>query len=133
MGKREWSIWLQRLSVGRNVRQLQKARRHCLSILHQLRQVIRHYVHYRVKAYYVSDNVMQYSKPAQVVTCTLPCKRHCQNGKAFGKQHLTCMEQGIKSHRIWIYVKSGRSWKKLTTTSGKSYTAKICQALKHSE
>jgi len=79
---------------------------------------------YRVKAYYVSDNVMQYSKPAQVVTCTLPANVTVKTAKRSGSKISLTWNNVSKATGYEIYVKSGRSWKKLTTTSGKSYTAK---------
>lgn len=79
---------------------------------------------YRVKAYYVSDNVMQYSKPAQVVTCTLPANVTVKTAKRSGSKISLAWNKVSKATGYEIYVKSGRSWKKLTTTSGKSYTAK---------
>lgn len=79
---------------------------------------------YRVKAYYVSDNVMQYSKPAQVVTCTLPANVTVKTAKRSGSNISLAWNKVSKATGYEIYVKSGRSWKKLTTTSGKSYTAK---------
>lgn len=79
---------------------------------------------YRVKAYYVSDNVMQYSKPAQVVTCTLPANVTVTTAKRSGSNISLAWNKVSKATGYEIYVKSGRSWKKLTTTSGKSYTAK---------
>ena len=79
---------------------------------------------YRVKAYYVSDNVMQYSKPAQVVTCTLPANITVKTAKRSGSKISLAWNKVSKATGYEIYVKSGRSWKKLTTTSGKSYTAK---------
>ena len=79
---------------------------------------------YRVKAYYVSDNVMQYSKPAQVVTCTLPANITVTTAKRSGSNISLAWNKVSKATGYEIYVKSGRSWKKLTTTSGKSYTAK---------
>lgn len=79
---------------------------------------------YRVKAYYVSDNVMQYSKPAQVVTCTLPANVTVKTAKRSGSKISLAWNKVSKATGYEIYVKSGRSWKKLATTSGKSYTAK---------
>lgn len=79
---------------------------------------------YRVKAYYVSDNVMQYSKPAQAVTCTLPANVTVKTAKRSGSNISLAWNKVSKATGYEIYVKSGRSWKKLTTTSGKSYTAK---------
>lgn len=79
---------------------------------------------YRVKAYYVSDNVMQYSKPAQVVTCTLPANVTVTTAKRSGSNISLAWNKVSKATGYEIYVKSGSSWKKLTTTSGKSYTAK---------
>lgn len=79
---------------------------------------------YRVKAYYVSDNVMQYSKPAQVVTCTLPANVTVKTAKRSGSKISLAWNKVSKATGYEIYVKSGSSWKKLTTTSGKSYTAK---------
>ena len=79
---------------------------------------------YRVKAYYVSDNVMQYSKPAQVVTCTLPANVTVKTAKRSGSNISLAWNKVSKATGYEIYVKSGSSWKKLTTTSGKSYTAK---------
>lgn len=79
---------------------------------------------YRVKAYYVSDNVMQYSKPAQVVTCTLPANVTVTTAKRSGSKISLAWNKVSKATGYEIYVKSGSSWKKLTTTSGKSYTAK---------
>lgn len=79
---------------------------------------------YRVKAYYVSDNVMQYSKPAQVVTCTLPANVTVTTAKRSGSNISLAWNKISKATGYEIYVKSGSSWKKLTTTSGKSYTAK---------
>lgn len=79
---------------------------------------------YRVKAYYVSDNVMQYSKPAQMVTCTLPANVTVKTAKRSGSKISLAWNKVSKATGYEIYVKSGRSWKKLTTTSGKSYTAK---------
>lgn len=79
---------------------------------------------YRVKAYYVSDNVMQYSKPAQLVTCTLPANVTVKTAKRSGSNISLAWNKVSKATGYEIYVKSGRSWKKLTTTSGKSYTAK---------
>lgn len=79
---------------------------------------------YRVKAYYVSDNVMQYSKPAQVVTCTLPANVTVKTAKRSGSNISLAWNKVSKATGYEIYVKSGRSWKKLATTSGKSYTAK---------
>ena len=79
---------------------------------------------YRVKAYYVSDNVMQYSKPAQVVTCTLPANVTVKTAKRSGSKISLAWNNVSKATGYEIYVKSGRSWKKLATTSGKSYTAK---------
>lgn len=79
---------------------------------------------YRVKAYYVSDNVMQYSKPAQVVTCTLPANVTVTTAKRSGSNISLAWNKASKATGYEIYVKSGSSWKKLTTTSGKSYTAK---------
>lgn len=79
---------------------------------------------YRVKAYYVSDNVMQYSKPAQVVTCTLPANVTVKTAKRSGSNISLAWDKVSKATGYEIYVKSGSSWKKLTTTSGKSYTAK---------
>lgn len=79
---------------------------------------------YRVKAYYVSDNVMQYSKPAQLVTCTLPANVTVKTAKRSGSKISLAWNKVSKATGYEIYVKSGRSWKKLTTTSGKSYTAK---------
>lgn len=79
---------------------------------------------YRVKAYYVSDNVMQYSKPAQVVTCTLPANVTVTTAKRSGSNISLAWDKVSKATGYEIYVKSGSSWKKLTTTSGKSYTAK---------
>lgn len=79
---------------------------------------------YRVKAYYVSDNVMQYSKPAQVITCTLPANVTVTTAKRSGSNISLAWNKVSKATGYEIYVKSGRSWKKLTTTSGKSYTAK---------
>lgn len=79
---------------------------------------------YRVKAYYVSDNVMQYSKPAQVVTCTLPANVTVKTAKRSGSKISLAWNKVSKATGYEIYVKSGRSWKELTTTSGKSYTAK---------
>lgn len=79
---------------------------------------------YRVKAYYVSDNVMHYSKPAQVVTCTLPANVTVKTAKRSGSNISLAWNKVSKATGYEIYVKSGRSWKKLTTTSGKSYTAK---------
>lgn len=79
---------------------------------------------YRVKAYYVSDNVMQYSKPAQLVTCTLPANVTVKTAKRSGSNISLAWNRVSKATGYEIYVKSGRSWKKLTTTSGKSYTAK---------
>lgn len=79
---------------------------------------------YRVKAYYVSDNVMQYSKYAQVVTCTLPANVTVTTAKRSGSNISLAWNKVSKATGYEIYVKSGRSWKKLTTTSGKSYTAK---------
>lgn len=79
---------------------------------------------YRVKAYYVSDNVMQYSKPAQLVTCTLPANVTVKTAKRSGSKISLAWNKVSKATGYEIYVKSGSSWKKLTTTSGKSYTAK---------
>ena len=79
---------------------------------------------YRVKAYYVSDNVMQYSKPAQLVTCTLPANVTVKTAKRSGSNISLAWNKVSKATGYEIYVKSGSSWKKLTTTSGKSYTAK---------
>ena len=79
---------------------------------------------YRVKAYYVNDNVMQYSKPAQLVTCTLPANVTVKTAKRSGSNISLAWNKVSKATGYEIYVKSGRSWKKLTTTSGKSYTAK---------
>lgn len=79
---------------------------------------------YRVKAYYVSDNVMQYSKPAQVVTCTLPANVTVTTAKRSGSNISLAWNKVSKATGYEIYVKSGSSWKKLTTTSGKIYTAK---------
>lgn len=79
---------------------------------------------YRVKAYYVSDNVMQYSRPAQVVTCTLPANVTVKTAKRSGSNISLAWNKVSKATGYEIYVKSGSSWKKLTTTSGKSYTAK---------
>lgn len=79
---------------------------------------------YRVKAYYVSDNVMQYSKPAQVVTCTLPANVTVTTAKRSGSNISLAWNKVSKATGYEIYVKSGSSWKKLTTSSGKSYTAK---------
>lgn len=79
---------------------------------------------YRVKAYYVSDNVMQYSRPAQVVTCTLPANVTVTTAKRSGSNISLAWNKVSKATGYEIYVKSGSSWKKLTTTSGKSYTAK---------
>ena len=79
---------------------------------------------YRVKAYYVSDNVMQYSKPAQLVTCTLPANVTVKTAKRSGSNISLAWNKVSKATGYEIYVKSGRSWKKLTTTSGKRYTAK---------
>lgn len=79
---------------------------------------------YRVKAYYVSDNVMQYSRPAQVVTCTLPANVTVKTAKRSGSKISLAWNKVSKATGYEIYVKSGRSWKKLATTSGKSYTAK---------
>lgn len=79
---------------------------------------------YRVKAYYVSDNVMQYSKPAQVVTCTLPANVTVKTAKRSGSKISLAWNKVSKATGYEIYVKSGRSWKKLATTSDKSYTAK---------
>ena len=79
---------------------------------------------YRVKAYYVSDNVMQYSKPAQVVTCTLPANVTVKTAKRSGSNISLAWNKVSKATGYEIYVKSESSWKKLTTTSGKSYTAK---------
>lgn len=79
---------------------------------------------YRVKAYYVSDNVMQYSNPAQVVTCTLPANVTVTTAKRSGSNISLAWNKVSKATGYEIYVKSGSSWKKLTTTSGKSYTAK---------
>ncbi len=79
---------------------------------------------YRVKAYYVSDNVMQYSKSAQVVTCTLPANVTVKTAKRSGSKISLAWNKVSKATGYEIYVKSGRSWKKLATTSGKSYTAK---------
>lgn len=79
---------------------------------------------YRVKAYYVSDNVMQYSKPAQLVTCTLPANVTVKTAKRSGSNISLAWNKVSKATGYEIYVKSGHSWKKLTTTSGKSYTAK---------
>lgn len=79
---------------------------------------------YRVKAYYVSDNVMQYSKPAQVITCTLPENVTVTTAKRSGSNISLAWNKVSKATGYEIYVKSGSSWKKLTTTSGKSYTAK---------
>ncbi|WP_333636226.1 GH25 family lysozyme [Ruminococcus sp.] len=79
---------------------------------------------YRVKAYYVSDNVMQYSKPAQVVTCTLPANVTVTTAKRSESNISLAWNKVSKATGYEIYVKSGSSWKKLTTTSGKSYTAK---------
>lgn len=85
---------------------------------------------YRVKAYYVSDNVMQYSKPAQVVTCTLPANVTVTTAKRSGSNISLAWNKVSKATGYEIYVKSGRSWKKLTTTSGKSYTAKNLSSTK---
>ena len=74
---------------------------------------------YRVKAYYVSDNVMQYSKPAQVVTCTLPANVTVKTAKRSGSNISLAWNKVSKATGYEIYVKSGSSWKKLTTTSGK--------------
>ena len=79
---------------------------------------------YRVKAYYVSENVMQYSKPAQVVTCTLPANVTVTTAKRSGSNISLAWNKVSKATGYEIYVKSGSSWKKLTTSSGKSYTAK---------
>lgn len=79
---------------------------------------------YRVKAYYVSDNVMQYSKYAQLVTCTLPANVTVTTAKRSGSNISLAWNKVSKATGYEIYVKSGSSWKKLTTTSGKSYTAK---------
>lgn len=79
---------------------------------------------YRVKAYYVSDNVMQYSRPAQVVTCTLPANVTVKTAKRSGSNISLAWNKVSKATGYEIYVKSESSWKKLTTTSGKSYTAK---------
>lgn len=79
---------------------------------------------YRVKAYYVSDNVMQYSKPAQEVTCTLPENVTVTTAKRSGSNISLAWNKVSKATGYEIYVKSGSSWKKLTTSSGKSYTAK---------
>lgn len=79
---------------------------------------------YRVKAYYVSDNVMQYSKPAQLVTCTLPANVTVKTAKRSGSNISLAWNKVSKATGYEIYVKSGSSWKKLTATSGKSYTAK---------
>lgn len=79
---------------------------------------------YRVKAYYVSDNVMQYSKPAQLVTCTLPANVTVKTAKRSGSNISLAWNKVSKATGYEIYVKSGSSWKKLTTTSGRSYTAK---------
>ena len=79
---------------------------------------------YRVEAYYVSDNVMQYSKPAQLVTCTLPANVTVKTAKRSGSNISLAWNKVSKATGYEIYVKSGSSWKKLTTTSGKSYTAK---------
>lgn len=79
---------------------------------------------YRVKAYYVNDNVMQYSKPAQLVTCTLPANVTVKTAKRSGSNISLAWNKVSKATGYEIYVKSGSSWKKLTTTSGKSYTAK---------
>ena len=79
---------------------------------------------YKVKAYYISDNVMQYSKPAQLVTCTLPESVTVTTAKRSGSNISLAWNKVSKATGYEIYVKSGSSWKKLTTTSGKSYTAK---------
>lgn len=79
---------------------------------------------YKVKAYYISDNVMQYSKPAQLVTCTLPENVTVTTAKRSGSNISLAWNKVSKATGYEIYVKSGSSWKKLTTTSGKSYTAK---------
>lgn len=79
---------------------------------------------YRVKAYYVSDNVMQYSKPAQLVTCTLPANVTVKTAKRSGSNISLAWNKVSKATGYEIYVKSESSWKKLTTTSGRSYTAK---------
>lgn len=79
---------------------------------------------YRVKAYYVSHNVMQYSKPAQVVTCTLPANVTVTTAKRSGSNISLAWNKVSKATGYEIYVRSGSSWKKLTTTSGKSYAAK---------
>ena len=79
---------------------------------------------YKVKAYYISDNVKQYSKPAQVVTCTLPENVTVTTAKRSGSNISLAWNKVSKATGYEIYVKSGSSWKKLTTTSGKGYTAK---------
>ncbi len=79
---------------------------------------------YRVKAYYVSDNVMQYSKYAQLVTCTLPANVTVTTAKRSGSNISLAWNKVSKATGYEVYVKSGSSWKKLTKTSGKSYTAK---------
>ena len=79
---------------------------------------------YRVKAYYVSDNVMQYSKYAQLVTCTLPANVTVKTAKRSGSNISLAWNKVSKATGYEIYVKSGSSWKKLTTTSSTSYTAK---------
>ena len=67
---------------------------------------------------------MQYSKPAQVVTCTLPANVTVKTAKRSGSKISLAWNKVSKATGYEIYVKSGSSWKKLTTTSGKSYTAK---------
>ena len=79
---------------------------------------------YRVQAYYVSDNVIQYSKPAQLTVCTLPGSVSIKSAKRSGSTVKFTWGKVSKATSYEVYIKSGSKWKKLTTTSKTSYTAK---------
>lgn len=79
---------------------------------------------YRVQAYYVSDNVIQYSKPVELTVCTLPGSVSIKSAKRSGSTVKFTWGKVSKATSYEVYIKSGSKWKKLTTTSKTSYTAK---------